>query len=125
MRRPEHLWLVVDPVDMRRGIDGLSAHVQHRLGRSPCSGGGFIFRNKAGTRLKLLVWDGNGVWLCQRRLHRGGFAWPAPGEAVFALTPAQWEWSVAGVDWRRLSATPPTDWQDLVARAVEGYKAHL
>nr|WP_254899531.1 transposase [Methylomagnum ishizawai] len=48
---------------------------------------GFISRNKAGTRLKLLVWDGNGVWLCQRRLHRGGFA----------LTPAQWEWLVAGV----------------------------
>ena len=93
-----HLWLVVEPVDMRRGTDGLSAHVQHRLGRSPCSGAGFIFRNKAGTRLKLLVWDGNGVWLCQRRLHRGGFVWPAPGEAAFALTPTQWEWLVA--DWQ-------------------------
>jgi len=47
------------------------------------------------------------VWLCQRRLHQGHFIWPTPGESRFSITQAQWEWLIAGVDWRRLSAQPP------------------
>lgn len=105
--RPERLWVAVAPVDMRLGADGLSRYVQRVLGADPCDGGAYLFRNKRGTRLKLLIWDGTGVWLCQRRLHRGQFAWPGSGEALFALTQAQWDWLVAGVDWRRLSALPP------------------
>jgi len=66
---PSQIWLAVVPVDMRRGIDGLSAVVQEALGQAPCSGMAFVFRNKVGNRLRLLVWDGNGVWLCHRRLH--------------------------------------------------------
>ena len=104
---PARLWVAVAPVDMRLGADGLSLYVQRALGADPCDGGAYLFRNRRGTRIKLLVWDGNGVWLCQRRLHRGQFAWPGPGDALFALTPGQWEWLVAGVDWRRLSALPP------------------
>lgn len=53
---------------MRRGLEGLSAIVQLRLGLSPCAGSAFIVRNRAGNRLRLLLWGGNGVWLCQRRL---------------------------------------------------------
>ena len=108
---PAQIWLAVAPVYMRRGLDGLSAIVQQSLGHSPCAGSAFIFRNRAGNRLRLLVWDGNGVWLCQRRLHQGSFAWPNVGDAVFALTQAQWQWLVAGVDWQRLSARPQADWQ--------------
>ena len=104
---PKAIWLAVAPVDMRFGADGLSLHVQQALRASPGDGSAYLFRNKRGNRLKLLVWDGNGVWLCQRRLHRGHFAWPKPGDALFALTPGQWEWLVAGVDWQRLSAAPP------------------
>lgn len=109
--RPRQVWLVVSPVDMRRGIDGLSLTVQEVLGEPPCAGSAFIFRNARGNRLKLLVWDGTGVWLCQRRLHQGGFVWPKLGEARWLLTEAQWEWLVAGVDWQRLSAPPPSDWR--------------
>ena len=83
---------------MRRGLDGLSAIVQQSLGHSPCAGSAFVFRNRAGNRLRLLLWDGNGVWLCQRRLHQGGFIWPRVGDAVFAMTQAQWQWLIAGVD---------------------------
>jgi len=62
-------------------------------------------------RLRLLLWDGNGVWLCQRRLHQGSFVWPKAPDAVFVLNQAQWQWLVAGVDWQRLSAVPKAEWQ--------------
>lgn len=106
---------------MRRGLDGLSAIVQQSLGHSPCAGSAFIFRNRAGNRLRLLLWDtlggtsGNGAWLCQRRLHRGSFIWPKVNDAVFALSQAQyplghkWHWLIAGVDWQRLSAKPSAE----------------
>lgn len=85
---PPQIWLVVAPVDMRRGIDGLSSIVQLVLGQSPCTGSAFVFRNKAGNRLRLLVWDGNGVWLCHRRLHQGGFVWPKVLDTRFAISQA-------------------------------------
>jgi transposase len=108
---PAQIWMAVAPVDMRRGLDGLSAIVQQSLGHAPCAGAAFIFRNRAGNRLRLLVWDDNGVWLCQRRLHQGTFVWPKAGDAMFALTQAQWQWLVAGIYWQRLSAQPQAGWQ--------------
>jgi len=101
------IWLAVEPVDMRRGIDGLSLIVQQTLDHSPCAGSAFVFCNRASNRIKVLLWDGTGVWLCQRRLHQGRFVWPKSGDCCFTLTQAQWEWLTAGVDWRRLSALPP------------------
>ena len=104
---PGQIWLSVAPVDLRRGIDGLSALVQQTLGQQPSAGSAFVFRNAVGNRIKVLLWDGNGVWLCQRRLHQGHFIWPGLGEAHFVMTQAQWEWLISGVDWQRLSALPP------------------
>ena len=108
---PAHIWVAVAPIDMRRGLDGLSAIVQQSLGHSPCAGSAFIFRNRAGNRLRLLLWDGNGAWLCQRRLHQGVFVWPKVDDAVFAISQVQWQWLFAGVDWQRLSAQSRADWQ--------------
>lgn len=108
---PAQIWLAVAPVDMRRGLDGLSAIVQQSLDHAPCAGSAFIFRNRAGNRLRLLLWDGNGVWLCQRRLHQGGFVWPKVNDAVFAINQSQWQWLIAGVDWQRLSASVRPDWR--------------
>ena len=108
---PKQVWLVVEPIDMRAGIDGLSQRIQNTLGCSPCDGSAYAFRNRRLTRLKLLVWDGTGVWLCQRRLHRGRFIWPTSNDTTFSLTSAQWAWLTAGVDWQRLSATPNAHWQ--------------
>ena len=103
MIAPDQVWLAVEPIDMRRGIDGLSLRIQQALGRSPCDGSAFAFTNRSGTRLKLLVWDGTGVWLCLRRLHRGHFVWPRSGDSVCALSAEQWKWLTCGVDWQRLS----------------------
>jgi transposase len=108
---PAQIWVAVAPVDMRRGLDGLSMIVQHSLGHSPCAGSAFIFRNRAGNRLRLLLWDGNGVWLCQRRLHQGAFVWPKVDDVVFAISQAQWQWLITGVDWQRLSAQPSSEWR--------------
>jgi Transposase and inactivated derivatives len=80
---PGQIWLSVAPVDLRRGVDGLSALVQQTLGQQPCAGSAFVFRNASGNRIKVLLWDGNGVWLCQRRLHQGHFIWPKVGGVRF------------------------------------------
>jgi hypothetical protein len=69
MITPEQVWLAVEPVDMRMGIDGLSLRIQQLLGCSPCDGTAYAFCNRQGNRVKLVVWDGTGVWLCVRRLH--------------------------------------------------------
>ncbi len=53
----QELWIAVQRIDMRAGIDGLSRRIQETLGRSPCDGSAYAFRNRQGTRLKLLVWD--------------------------------------------------------------------
>ena len=108
---PERIWLAVEAVDMRLGIDGLSARIQASLGRSPCDGTAYAFTNRRRSRLKLLIWDGTGVWLSQRRLHRGYFTWPSASDPVFALTAAQWRWLTAGVDWQRRDAPAAAHWQ--------------
>jgi len=108
---PDAIWLAVAPVDMRRGIDGLSLIVQEILGHAPCSGAAFIFHNRPGTRVKVVIWDGTGVWCCQRRLHQGRFIWPTLRESSVQVTLAQWHWLIAGVDWQRLSAVPNGSWR--------------
>lgn len=107
----QSLLCVVEPMDMRRGADGLSTWIQVQLGQPPAAGTGFIFANKPRTRLKLVVWDGNGVWLCMRRLHKGSFVWPQRGDSTFELTPEQWQWLVKGVDWQRLTAQLSDGWR--------------
>lgn len=104
------VWFVIDPIDMRTGIDGLSLHLQS-LDRTPCDGQAYAFRNRRSTRLKLLVWDGTGVWLCQRRLHQGHFTWPDADSTTISLTDRQWTWLITGVDWRRLDAPAPVHWR--------------
>ena len=54
---PTQVWLVVEAIDLRAGIDGLSQRSQNTLGRSPCDGSAYAFRNRCSNRLKLLVWD--------------------------------------------------------------------
>src|SRR3954470_13261466 len=65
---------------VRKGFDGLYGLVRDRLGHDPLSGHLFLFANRDRTRLKVLVWDGSGLWVCAKRLEKGRFHWPAATE---------------------------------------------
>ncbi len=110
MIRPEKVYLAIEPVDMRWGIERLSCHVQHAVGKTPCDGSAYAFTNRQRSRLKLLSWDATGVWLCQRRLHHGQFHWPKAGDSVCTLSAQTWKWLIAGIEWQRLEAVQPAHW---------------
>lgn len=74
------IYLAVDAVDMRKGFDGLYGLVRDRLGQDPLSGHVFLFSNRDRTRLKALIWDGSGLWVCAKRLEKGRFRWPVAAE---------------------------------------------
>ena len=76
--RQVKIFVALDPVDMRRGFDGLSALVQETLRQDPLSGHLFLFRNRRRDRVKLLFWDGDGYALFYKRLARGTFEFPVP-----------------------------------------------
>lgn len=110
MIHPEQVYLAVAPVDMRWGIERLSCHVQHAIGRTPCDGSAYAFTNRHRSRLKLLIWDATGVWLCQRRLHQGQFHWPKAGDSVCRISSQTWQWLITGIEWQRLDAGQPAHW---------------
>ena len=70
----------VKPADFRRGIDGLARLCREELRSDPFLGAVFLFRNRRATSVKLLVYDGQGFWLCHKRLSKGRFRfWPSGG----------------------------------------------
>ncbi len=69
------VWLAAGATDMRNGFDGLAALVQTQLVEDPFSGQLFVFRGKAGDRVKILWWSGDGLCLFAKRLERGRFVW--------------------------------------------------
>lgn len=110
---PQHrLLLATAPADFRRGLDGLAAICRLTLQNDPFSGAIFAFRNRAGTSIKLLVYDGTGFWLCQKRFSKGRLAWwPSSRDTAveirateLLLILAQANPMVASIpeDWRRL-----------------------
>ena len=70
----------VEPVDFRKGIDGLAAVCRQKLESDPFCGAVFVFVNKSKTALRLLVYDGQGFWLCHKRLSKGRFIWNFHGK---------------------------------------------
>jgi len=69
------IMLAVEPADFRKGIDGLAGICRRVLHADPLSGTVFIFRNRTFTSIKILIYDGQGFWLCQKRLSKGRFHW--------------------------------------------------
>src|SRR5262249_43795182 len=65
----------VEPADFRRGIDGLARLCQQKLQHDPFTGAVFVFRNRRATAVKALMYDGQGFWLCHKRLSQGRFGW--------------------------------------------------
>ena len=77
------IYLAAGATDMRKGFEGLYGLVRDRLACDPLSGHVFVFSNAQRNRLKLLYWDGSGLWVCAKRLEKGRFRWPeAAGEQV-------------------------------------------
>jgi transposase len=99
--------VAVAPVDFRAGIDGLAQRVRQLLTAEPMSGALFVFRNRRGTAVKLLVYDGQGFWLCHKRLSQGRFQhWPT-GQAGQVLAPQELAVLLAGGDWSAAAGAPP------------------
>jgi len=67
--------VAVEPADFRKGIDGLAGLCRQALRKDPFSGFVFVFRNRRATAIKILCYDGQGFWLCQKRLSKGRFRW--------------------------------------------------
>ncbi len=93
------LWLYPTPVDFRRQIDGLVLLIASELGLSPTSGELFIFRNRTSNKLKLLWYDGNGFWLCYKRLEKGKLIFPKHNDRVMEITRDQLDWLLSGLDF--------------------------
>jgi transposase len=102
------LYVALAPVDMRKQYDGLWAAAREQLGEDPKDGAVFLFTNRGRTRLKLLYWDGTGVWVLAKRLEQGRFSWPQPSatKAKFALTPEALALLIGGVELKRGSLKP-------------------
>jgi transposase len=99
------VWLAAGPTDMRKGFDGLCALVQTQLSEDPYSGQLFVFRGRAGDRVKILWWSGDGLCLFAKRLERGKFVWPQATCGTVSLTGAQLSMLLEGIDWRRVERT--------------------
>ena len=102
------IFVAIEPLDMRKQFNGLWAAAQERLHEDPKNGAVFAFINKERTRLKLLYWDGTGVWVLAKRLEKGRFSWPAPGDdrAKLALAPEALALLVGGVELKHGSLKP-------------------
>jgi transposase len=96
--------IATQPIDFRKGADGLAAIAQHVLKEDPFSGTVIVFRTRRGDRVKLLVWDGTGLVLIWKRLERGGFEWPPISNGVIRLSAAQLAILLEGLDWSRITA---------------------
>jgi transposase len=94
------VFVALAPVDLRRSFNGLCACVQEQLRQDPVSGHLFVFTNARRTRLKILCWDGSGLWVCAKRLERGCFTWPAGEGASASLRPEELSALINGLEVR-------------------------
>jgi transposase len=101
------IYLAVDATDMRKSFEGLSGLVREKLREDPLSGHLFLFCNRPRTRLKVLYWDGNGLWVCAKRLERGRFSWPvslgdaAAGGAAVTISQEDLSMLIGGIEMAR------------------------
>jgi len=105
------VFLAKGATDMRKGFEGLFALVKEQLAKDPLSGHLFVFCNRWRTRIKVLYWDGSGLWICAKRLEKGRFDWPEiqseePERSVL-ISPAQWTLLIEGIDLRGIK---PRGW---------------
>lgn len=113
------IFLARAATDMRKSFNTLAALVEHQLGHDPFAGDVFVFIGKRRNRLKVLVWDASGFWLCARRLEEGTFAVPVPlleagAKSVVQVSPAEMALVLEGISVHRATYhrhyhRPPAD----------------
>jgi transposase len=97
------VFVAVEPCDMRKGFNGLYAAVLERLGEDPKTGALYVFCNRRHNRLKILYWDGTGLWVLTKRLEQGTFSWPKacePERTKLCVRPEALAMLTDGVDLR-------------------------
>lgn len=95
------IFVSLEPCDMRKGFNGLESQVREVLLEEVASGALFLFSNKRHTRLKILYWDGSGLWVMSKRLEQGTFSWPkknSPQAIKLRLAPEAFAMLTDGVD---------------------------
>jgi transposase len=103
------VFLAVEPCDLRKGFEGLLGLVGQKLGEDVKSGALFVFTNQRHTRLKVLYFDGTGLWLMTKRLEEGTFSWPKLAEigaAKLMLRPEALAMLTDGIDLRGAKLRP-------------------
>ena len=103
------IYLATGATDLRKGFNGLYGLIRSRWDRDPLGGEVFVFCNRRHTRIKILCWDGTGLWVLTKRLERGTFAWPRdvePHRTKLALTPQALAMLTDGVDLRGAKLRP-------------------
>ena len=93
----KRVYLACGHTDMRKSINGLAAIVEGSFKMDPFDGALFVFCNRNRDRVKILEWDEDGFWLYFKRLEKGHFRWPAPGEdATMTLTGEELSYLLGG-----------------------------
>jgi transposase len=103
------VFVALESCDMRKGFNGLHALVTEKLGEDLRSGALFVFSNRKHTRLKIIYWDGTGLWVLSKRLEKGTFSWPRniePEVTKLKLTPQALAMLTDGVDLRGAKLRP-------------------
>jgi transposase len=103
------VYVALEPQDMRKSFNGLAAVVQEHLSSDPYQGAVYLFTNKRHDRLKLLFWDGTGLWVAAKRLEQGRFSWPRPsrsGQKRLSLTPEALALLTDGIDLKGAKMRP-------------------
>jgi transposase len=100
--------VAVEPADFRRGIDGLAKLCREELEEDPFTGTLFVFRNRRKTAIKILAYDGQGFWLCQKRRSDGRFRhWPSGSNPASELESHELSVLLSGGDPGAAKGAPP------------------
>jgi transposase len=93
----------VAPCDMRSGMDTLMNQIIAVFGAAHAHNA-YLFANRSANRMKVIVRDGFGIWLCSRRLHKGSFNWikSPDSTATLTLSTEQFNALIVGLPWQRL-----------------------
>jgi|SRR5580692_11923988 transposase len=101
------IYVAAGATDMRKGFNGLEGLVRERLACDPTSGHIFLFSNARRDRLKLIFFDGTGLWVCAKRMERGRLRWPEGDESKVLLSREEFALLIGGID---LSQTRERKW---------------